>query len=372
MPSISFPLTFWTSSAWQVGGLAVASLGVLAVLLALLVYVLTFHPKPVQSERIVFVGEQQAPSSEFEELKVLSWNMHYMAGQDYLFYFDSADGPGPTEKPSLERMEENTAAAARVINDESADIVFLQEIHENDAPTHHHEQLCALLSQLEGYCCYAQTFYWKARFVPHPKIMGSVGKTLVTLSRLPMSGALRYQLPKVKMDLLSSQFYLKRAVLGAELPREGAEAVHLLHTHLDAFGLGDTMERQVAYLQDLLAEKDRLGVPWILAGDFNMLASRRCFERLHEVMRPFFNPETELQPLLDRYRCVPSVEDVAGDDYERWLTHFPNVHPAVTWPDSTIDYIFYSSHLELVEKRVRREDTEGISDHYPIVARFRL
>ena len=115
---------------------------------------------------------------------------------------------------------------------------------------------------MEGYCCYTQTFYWKARFVPHPKIMGSVGKTLVTLSRLPMSGALRYQLPKVKMDLLSSQFYLKRAVLGTELPREGTEPVHLLHTHLDAFGQGDTMERQVAYLQDLLAEKERLGLPW--------------------------------------------------------------------------------------------------------------
>jgi endonuclease/exonuclease/phosphatase family metal-dependent hydrolase len=44
----------------------------------------------------------------------------------------------------------------------------------------------------------------------------------------------------------------------------------------------------------------------------------------------------------------------------------------VTAPDSTIDFIFYSSHLELVEKRVRREDTEGISDHYLLVARFRL
>jgi len=369
---MSLSFTFWTLPSWQAGGLVIALLGALALILALLVYLLTFHPKPVQTEHVVSLGERNPPSSAFDELKLMTWNVHYMAGQDYLFYFDSAEGPGPTEKPSLERMEENTAEIARVINDERADIVYLQEIHENDAPTHHVDQLSALLAQLEGYRCYTQTFYWKSHFVPHPKIMGSVGKKLVTLSRLPLSKALRYQLPRVKMNPVSSQFYLKRAVLEAGLPREDAEPVHLLNTHLDAFGLGDTMQRQVAYLEDLLAEKERLDVPWILAGDFNMLASSSCYERLHEVMRPFFNPETELQPLVDRYRCVPSVEDVSGDDYERWLTLFPNVHPAVTGPDRTIDFIFYSSHLELLEKRVRREDTEGISDHYPIIARFRL
>ncbi len=369
---MSSPLAFSSFSLWQAGGLAIAVLGALALILALLVYLLTFHPRPVQREQVVLLGEQGPLSSSFDELKLMSWNVHYMAGQDYLFYFDSAEGPGPTEKPSLERMEENTAAVARVINDERADIVFLQEIHETDAPTHHRDQLSALLGQLEGYAYYTQTFYWKARFVPHPKIMGSVGKKLVTLSRLPISGALRYQLPRVKMNPVSSQFYLKRAVLEAQLPREGGERVHLLNTHLDAFSLGDTMKRQVAYLEDLLAEKERLGDPWILAGDFNMLAGSRCYERLHEVMRPFFNPESELQPLLDRYRCVPSVEDVSGEDYERWLTLFPNVHSAVTGPDRTIDFIFYSSHLKLLEKRVRREDTEGISDHYPLIARFRL
>jgi endonuclease/exonuclease/phosphatase (EEP) superfamily protein YafD len=68
---------------------------------------------------------------------------------------------------------------------------------------------------------------------------------------------------------------------------------------------------------------------------------------------------------------IPSNDDVNGDDRRRWYTRFPN-DPTISGPDRTQDFVFYSSKFKQVEARVRQADTLLISDHMPVIARFRV
>jgi endonuclease/exonuclease/phosphatase family metal-dependent hydrolase len=68
---------------------------------------------------------------------------------------------------------------------------------------------------------------------------------------------------------------------------------------------------------------------------------------------------------------VPALHDANGDEQARWYTHIPN-DPAIKTADRTLDYLFYSPQLTLLDAHVRQQDTLRISDHLPVVARFLL
>src|SRR4029079_838374 len=115
-------------------------------------------------------------------------------------------------------------------------------------------------------------FYWRAAYVPHPRIHGAVGMKLAILSRYQISGAQRHQLALIPGDPLSQQFYIKRAILEAHLPVAGGHDFVALDTHLDAFAQGsDTMAPQGAHSETLLASLPSAGLPWVIGGDFNLL-----------------------------------------------------------------------------------------------------
>jgi len=362
-------------------------IGVLAVSLALLaalavaVWVSTYHPAGAEAVPVVCqdgAGEPGAapPRARVgQPLKVMTWNVQFMAGKGYVFFYDVLDGSGPDERPSPQAIAHTLDEVARVVRDEDPDVLLLQEVDDGAARTDGLDELAELLRRLPGRRgCHAAAWYWKAAFVPHPRILGRVGMKLVTLSRYEIARATRYQLPEMPADPLTRQFQLKRAVLETVLPMAGPDGrgeageLVILNTHLDAFAQGsDTMERQVTQVLALLAEQDRAGRPWVLGGDFNLLATRGAYERLGAKQRAYFNPSTELAPLTARYRTVPSPAEIDGPEGVRWTTHFPN-DPAVDHPDRTLDYLVLSPGIELGEHRVRRRDTLAISDHLPVVA----
>ncbi|HNW29310.1 MAG TPA: endonuclease/exonuclease/phosphatase family protein [Spirochaetota bacterium] len=346
--------------------------GIIATLIFLVFLVIihdsTFHPAPAQGE--AFVSPQSAPVLKpGQKVKVLSWNIQYMAGKNYVFFYDLSDGSGPDERPSRKDIAATRGEIARIISAENPDIILFQEIDEGSKRTDYENQLALLLGMLSPeYTSYSSSFYHKAAYVPHPRINGSVGLKLALLSKYRISGALRHQLPVIPDNLLVKQFNFKRCVLEVRMPVEGGKDLVVFNTHLDAFAQGsDTMERQVGFVKALLDRTTREGNPWMIGGDFNLLPPGKAYERLPEKMRTYYNPQTELSLLFPKYKSVPGEPEVGGPGFQKWFTHFPN-DPAATGPDRTIDYIFLSNSLELRTHYIRHEDTLRISDHLPLVA----
>ncbi len=351
---------------------AAGTLALLAILLVSLVWVLTFHPRQHQAEPVT-CSEEAELLKPGQTLKVLTWNVQFMAGKNYVFFFDVPDGNGPDERPSRQDLTHTLNEVARVIRDENPDVVLLQEVDHGAARTDYEYQLQRLLELLPSeYACHTSAFYWKAAYVPHPRIHGAVGLTLATLSKYRISSATRHQLSLIPGNFVTQQFNLKRAVLEARLPVEQGGEFVALNTHLDAFAQGsNTMERQVGEVNSLLGSLTQSGRPWVIGGDFNLLPDAEAYRRLPPRQQYYFNPQTEIAPLFEKYEAVPSLAEVSGSDYRQWFTHFPN-DPEVKGPDRTIDYLFFARTVRLGQHYVRRQDTQRISDHMPLISEFRL
>ncbi|MBR9912233.1 MAG: endonuclease/exonuclease/phosphatase family protein [Gammaproteobacteria bacterium] len=319
----------------------------------------------VQCDRAAPAWPTSAP------LKVMSFNVQYMAGKGYFFYYDVENGPD--RRPSVAAVASTLDRVAELIRDESPDLVLLQEINDaDDSRTHHVEQLTELQQRLgaAAYPCSAAAWYWKAGLVPHPKIMGAVSMKLVTLSRYSLSAARRHQLPLMDNDFVTRHFYFQRAVLETRLDSDSDTQVAILNTHFDAWGAGSNlMAAQTATTLELLQALDAGNVAWVLGGDFNMLPpdGGRQWQRLARQ----YDAQTALASLYREYGAVPALEDLTGPDAARWYTHFPN-NPQISAPDRTIDYIFYSPHWRLLAGRVRQHDTLDVSDHLPVIAELQL
>ncbi len=359
---------------WKRLGLRIAV--AIAVLLAGVVAVVrltTFHPPPLQEERVFCSGN--VPSlAPGQRLKILTWNVQFMAGKDHVFFFDLLDGSGPDERPSAADVTRTLDEVARVLRDEAPDIVLLQEVDDGAARTDRKDQLAALLERLPpgAFPCHASAFYWKAAYVPHPRIHGAVGMKLAVLSRYRIGSAVRHQLAVIPQDLVTRQFALKRAILETRLPVAGGGTFAVLDTHLDAFAQGtDTMARQVREVDATLMALSSKGVPWVIGGDFNLLPPGGAYQRLAPAQRAYFNPETEITLLFDHHQVVPTFAEVNGGERERWFTHFPN-DPSVGHPDRTIDYLFFGGAVRVGDHHVRQWDARAISDHFPLVAEVQL
>ena len=341
----------------------------LAGLLASLVYSLTWRPDPKESLPISCAAE--APTlMPGQALKVMTWNVQYLAGKRYVFWNDQAQGPD--ESPTLEDMAFSLDEVARVIRDEQPDIVLLQELDNGAKASAYQDQLKLLQERVTDlYPCSTQAYDWKADFIPSAHIFGSVGRQLATLSRYQIEHAERLQLPLASANLLSRQYQPKNALLVSYLPLTDGGQMAILNTHLERPKQADeTLPNQVTAIAKVLDTFEARGTPWLIGGDFNLLPLGQ-YQRLAPEQRAPYNADSALHLLWDKYPMVPTNTQAGGIDRENWLTHFPN-DPRLNGPDRTVDYLFYSPHIKRVEARVRQDDTLRISDHLPVIARFLL
>ena len=135
----------------------------------------TFHPPQRGPVRVL-----PAPSAVHlqagQSLKVLSWNIQFMAGKNNLFWFDLPDLSGPDSRPSRADIERTIADVARIVCAENPDILLLQEVGDGHSATDGEDQLARLLALLpEEYANHTSAFYVYAAFVPHRHVLGSVG-----------------------------------------------------------------------------------------------------------------------------------------------------------------------------------------------------
>lgn len=343
-----------------------------SLLLVGIIWLITFHPSAIMHEE-VYNSPDVPLIKPGQKVKVLSWNVQYMAGKNYVFFYDVPDEEGPHSAPSAEDVEKTFHEVVRVIKEENPDIILLQELDDGAKRTGHMDQLAMLMSMLPAdYKSHCSTFYWKNLFCPHSKIMGSTGMKLSTISKYKITEAIRYQLEQMPGLPILKYFNFNRAVFKTKLPIEGGQDFYVLNTHLSAFSHGsDTLEKQVAQIYAILTELNKSQKPWIIGGDFNLLVPGQ-HKLLPDHDKEYYKPETELMLLINNFNIIPRVEDITGKDAAKWITHFCN-DPRVCVPDRTLDYIFYSKNLELNrDYKVRQADTMAISDHFPVISTFKL
>jgi len=342
-----------------------------AAVLASLIYSVTWRPdaKEVLALSCPATAPVLVPG---QALKVMTWNVQYLAGKRYVFWYNLVDGSGPDLRPTREDMAFSLDEVSRVIRDEQPDLVLLQELDENAKASDYQDQLALLQERLvDLYPCSTQVFTWKADLVPDWHILGSVGRKLVTLSRYQIEHAERLQLPVAEANIISRQFQPKPALLVNYLPLNDGGQIIAINTQFDAPSLDNSnLLHQMQATGVLLDKFESQGTPWLIGGDFNLLPIGQ-FLRLPAELRAGYSPDSELHLLWEKYPMVPSNPEATGIDRELWLTHFPN-DPRVQAPDRTLDYLFYSPKLQRIEAYVRQEDTLSISDHLPVMGRFLL
>ena len=342
-----------------------------AAVLASLIYSVTWRPdaKEVLALSCPATAPVLVPG---QALKVMTWNVQYLAGKRYVFWYNLVDGSGPDLRPTREDMAFSLDEVSRVIRDEQPDLVLLQELDENAKASDYQDQLALLQERLvDLYPCSTQAFTWKADLVPDWHILGSVGRKLVTLSRYQIEHAERLQLPVAEANIISRQFQPKPALLVNYLPLNDGGQIIAINTQFDAPSLDNSnLLHQMQATGVLLDKFESQGTPWLIGGDFNLLPIGQ-FLRLPAELRAGYSPDSELHLLWEKYPMVPSNPEATGIDRELWLTHFPN-DSRVQAPDRTLDYLFYSPKLQRIEAYVRQEDTLSISDHLPVMGRFLL
>lgn len=312
-------------------------------------------------------------------LKVLSFNVQYMAGKSYVFFYD-VEG-GPDTQPLPQDIDSTTQRVADIIRSANPDVVLIQEINDaQDSRTHYRDQLTELQALLKSpsgqasYPCHADAHYWQADFVPHPDVWGPVSMKLSTLSKYPIHQALRHQLPLAPNDPLSERFYFYRAILETLIELPSGVRIAALNTHFDAWGEGTgVMQKQVALTHSRLKQLDASNTPWVLGGDLNLLPpdGQKQWRMITEANTGGYDQQTAIKSLYDDFNAVPSLLQLASPEASRWYTHFPN-NPKVSGPDRTIDYLFYSHQWHATETGVRQHDTLDVSDHLPVIASLEL
>jgi len=345
------------------------SLLLLLALLWLFADYLSWQPSPREPLPVACQGGSQ-PLRADQPLKIMTWNVQYLAGKRYVFWYDQ--GHGSDTRPSVEDLAFNLDEVTRVIRAEAPDIVLLQELDNNAKATGYQDQLTLLRERLADlYPCTVQAYDWKAEFVPDRHIFGSVGRTLATLSRYPIEKAERLQLPNAADNALARLQRAQPALLVSYLPLADGGRLAVLNTRLSPYHLGsDLQRRQVEHVAKVLDRLESQGTPWLIGGDFNLLPLGQ-YRRLPPALRGSYPPDSDLHLLWDKYPMIPSNAEASGAERGAWLTHFPN-DPAANGPDRTLDYLFHSPHLKRLEAQALQQDTLQISDHLPLSAVLKL
>ncbi len=331
------------------------------------VYFASWHPSDIQRERVYNLPDAPVLKSG-QTIKIMTWNVQFMAGnKDNDFFFEG----GPDNWPDKETLHHVIEEVARVIINENPDIVFLQELDEGAKRTYNEDQLKKLLKLLPAeFGNHVSAFYWKASFVPLPAIWGSVGMKITTISKYKIDEGIRHSLsPITNSNIIVRQFSPRRCMLEAVFSLNNGKKLHAVNTHLSAFAQGsNTMEIQISQVDELLSSLEAENIPAYIGGDFNLIPPGKTYRLLDEKGKKYFNPNgSEIEPLIEKYRMIPTVEELNGPERTKWLTNMA-AYREEKIPDKTIDYFFFTSGIEVGEHYVRSEDTIPISDHLPLIA----
>src|SRR3989344_1672156 len=89
----------------------------LGVALAVLVYSIAWHPAD-REDAALSCDVNTATLQPGQALKVMTWNVQYLAGKRYVFWYDLADGSGPDTRPTAADLAYSLDEVVRILRDE--------------------------------------------------------------------------------------------------------------------------------------------------------------------------------------------------------------------------------------------------------------
>lgn len=295
-----------------------------------------------------------------QTIKVMTWNVQFLAGGIYEIWNDKSKLKPLDVKAQLSVFQE----VIDLIERENPDILLLQEVDID--PRVAMDQVQWFRDYLaEQFRCSAHTSYTRLNGHASSSVRTIPGGLqLLTLSRYKMNSAVRHDLPAIP-DQSSLPLTFQRAVLDTEIEL-GDFNLKVLNTHLDAFAQGlDVMQRQVKALESRL-DGYKPEEFWLLGGDFNLIPQGQI-NFLNAEEKHWYQADSELVVLTNKFPVIPSVEQATGPDRIQWLTQATRQDLGF---DRTLDYLFHSPLLKPVNAYVIRKGAEHLSDHLPVVVEF--
>ena len=120
--------------------------GLLGILF-LTVNLITYHPGPVEEMEIQCSAD--APELQpGQEIKVMNWNIQYLAGKSYVYWYDVSDGSGMDLEPAAEEVKKTLGEFLKVVREERPDILLLQEVHVDAKATDYMDQVTEIVKGL--------------------------------------------------------------------------------------------------------------------------------------------------------------------------------------------------------------------------------
>lgn len=206
-----------------------------------------------------------------DSLTILSQNTGYGGlGKDSDFFMDGGTDVAPTR----EQADQNLAGLSRLLEEEKADVYFLQEVDIDSSRTYGVDQSAAyrqnLLSDGTGPYSSSHALNYSCDFVPFPwPPLGKVHSGLQILTRFYGGRAERIALP-CPFSWPVSAANLKRCLLVNYVPLDGSDKeLVLINLHLEAYDDGEGKAAQTKALMDVLTSEYEKGNYVIAGGDFN-------------------------------------------------------------------------------------------------------
>ena len=324
---------------------------------------LGFHPPDIQPVE-VYCPAHTKPIPAGKPLRIMSWNIQFLAGSFYPFWEE--DRETPLTKAELST---NLEKIVNVIREVDPDILQLQEVHLTHPITFHQNQLNLLYEKLaDRLPCYSHASYWKARFIPQKKLMGNIDMQLMTMSRYKMDEAIQKLLPATRKKRAYIPFYPRHSLLEVRMPLDRGGSLNAINTHLDSPGIDrGNMYAQVDAVQnrlEVLTEKKRL---WFISGDFNLVPPN-FFHKLPENQKSYYSEVSLLIPFFQKFRGIPELSEIQGPNWKNWLTAYDLNRGYL---DLIIDYIFRPDYIGSINTKVLHLPLD-ISDHMPVITELTL
>lgn len=303
---------------------------------------------------------------------LVSWNIGFGAYEaDYDFFMD---GGTQSWAWSRERLAENLGGIASFIAVQNADLLFVQEVDIDGTRSYHVNEQDYVTS---GFCAgsnpcsfvTAQNYDSPFLFYPFTQPHGANQSCIMTLSRFPISSAVRRELPieKSLMKLVD----LDRCYSVSRISVTNGKELVLYNLHLSAYTSDGTIatEQLKMLLDDMKAEYEA-GNYCIAGGDFNKDLPGSSGE-LFGI--PASEHDTWAQPIPDGTfpDCLHLIVPLHSDDPIASCRTASEAYNIDTTFRVTVDGFVVSDNVTVVDSNVL--DTQfQYSDHNPVYLDFLL
>ena len=303
---------------------------------------------------------------------LVSWNIGFGAYEaDYDFFMD---GGTQSWAWSEERLTENLNGISSFIAAQNADLLFVQEVDIDGTRSYHVNEQDYVTS---GFCAgsnpcsfvTAQNYDSPFLFYPFTQPHGANQSCIMTLSRFPISSAVRRELPieKSLMKLVD----LDRCYSVSRISVTNGKELVLYNLHLSAYTSDGTIatEQLKMLLDDMKAEYEA-GNYCIAGGDFNKDLPGSSGE-LFGI--PASEHDTWAQPIPDGTfpDCLHLIVPLHSDDPIASCRTASEAYNIDTTFRVTVDGFVVSDNVTVVDSNVL--DTQfQYSDHNPVYLDFLL